>query len=125
MDLVLRFETGVAADLEALGARNKWTMLKRSGAGREGYNVLVSDKDSVTDQVHDAMAFLSSHASDLEKVIRSSGQAPLLDFGVASDERPFYMNCYFPAPFLRTLVTIGVELNVSVYQSYESFVSDR
>jgi hypothetical protein len=87
-----------------------------------GVTILAGAGDAFRGQVAAVLAFLASHEAELSRLMRSPGVSrALLDFGVYwEDAEIAAMFFQFPLELVKAAAGLGLELELSVYDSREA-----
>jgi len=79
------------------------------------FNVAVTSSATFADAIENIERFLSKYSEDL-RAYADAGRGPVLDIGIELDNPTFFMKgCCCPRGFLRLLVSLDIELWVSLY----------
>ena len=92
------------------------TRNRRKKSNVSGLKILVSEKESLADQVSDAVGFLKRNDAELKKLSRHKGvEALVMDVSVVTtDEKA--AECYrFPVELLELLSALRIHLELSRY----------
>ncbi len=79
------------------------------------FNVAVTSAPTFEEAVASTEEFLSRHMNAL-RTYADGGRGPALDIGIELDNPTFFMKgCYCRRPFLKLLVSLDIELWISLY----------
>jgi hypothetical protein len=82
---------------------------------QSGFNVVISDKERIEDQVSEALSFISQHEAEIRRLVGSAGiDNVVLDFGTWFRD-VVTQSEFFSAALVRAAAAIGLALEVSMY----------
>ncbi len=84
---------------------------------KDGFNLVISERESFIDQLYDCEKFLSKNVNvckDLEALLRPV--SPNIDFGIWKNEGPV-QSVTFPHSILKLAVDAGLEITTSTYEA--------
>ncbi len=117
MSVMLRFGRRVP-DLEEAFKKDGHEIVipKRNRKELDKFNVAVTSPATFNQAVTDTEEFLCKHIRGLRAYAAEVGRGPVLDIGIELDNPTFFMKgCCCPRGFLRLLVSLDIELWVSLY----------
>jgi hypothetical protein len=112
-------------DVDAFLAASSWepsAVFRRGESGllnrttiRSGFNLVVSDRDGIAQQIPDVLLFLAEHEPEIRRLVQAVGpENVVLDFGTGFRDTPAHSEL-LSAELVRAAASAKIALGISIY----------